>query len=147
MRRHAALLALLLGGTLGGAAALAQGGPALDGARIERLTGLKGRLDQKEGVFKVSAPRTDLRVMVAGVKMTPPMGLTSWAAFTRAGAHTAVMGDIVLTEDQVNINVVAIHNHMTGETPRVLFLRYWGVGRTIDLARGLKTALGQTATH
>src|SRR5258708_24540212 len=53
---------------------------ALNTAAIERLTGAKGVLDQKEGVFKLSAPRKDLSVIVAGVKMSPPMGLTSWAA-------------------------------------------------------------------
>ena len=44
-----------------------------------------------------------------------------------------------------NINIVAIHHHMTGEQPRVMFLHYWGIGRTTDLATGLKAALAQTA--
>src|SRR4026209_625978 len=82
--------------------ALAAPRAALDQARIEQLTGAKGKLDEKAGVFKVSAPRSDLAVTSAGVHITPPMGLTSWAAFTRAGNHVAVMGYIVLTEDQVN---------------------------------------------
>ena len=55
---------------------------ALDTARIEQLTGAKGALDAKEGVFKVTLPRADLEVTAAGVRMTPPLGLTSWAAFT-----------------------------------------------------------------
>src|SRR5947207_1605746 len=66
----------------------------LDTAKIEQLTGAKGTFDEKEGVFKVSAPRGDLSVTVAGVKMTPPMGLTSWAAFKAVGTHTMVMGDM-----------------------------------------------------
>src|SRR6185503_19166143 len=74
----------------------------LDAARIEQLTGAKGKMDQKEGVFKVSVPRNDLKVTTAGVKMTPPLGLTSWAAFKSVGDHTVVMGDTVMTEDQVN---------------------------------------------
>ena len=53
----------------------------LDTAAIERLTGAKGELSEKEGVFKVSVPRGDLEVTAAGVRMTPPLGLTSWAAF------------------------------------------------------------------
>ena len=61
---------------------------ALDTARIEQLTGGKGELNTQEGVFKVSVPRTDLAVTAAGVKMTPPMGLTSWAAFV-GSADTA----------------------------------------------------------
>src|SRR5467141_709261 len=74
----------------------------LDTATIERLTGVKGELNEKEGVFKVSVPRSDLDITVAGVKMTPPLGLTSWVAFQRAGEQVMVMGDLVLLEDQVN---------------------------------------------
>ena len=97
------------------------GAPSLDTAAIEELTGAKGALDAKEGVFKVSLPRADIKATAAGVRMTPPLGLTAWAAFTRAGKHTMVMGDIVLLEDQVNpvmsaaldagLEVTALHNH------------------------------------
>src|SRR5438105_7744299 len=73
----------------------------LDTARIEQLTGAKGKLDEKEGVFKVSLPRNDIHVTAAGVKMTPPMGLTCWASFMSMGDHAMVMGDQVLLEDQV----------------------------------------------
>src|SRR5262245_54681019 len=93
----------------------------LDTAAIERLTGVKGELNEKEGVFKVSMPRGDLDISVAGVKMTPPLGLTSWAAFQKAGEQAMVMGDLVLNEDQVNLvmsvalenglEVTALHNH------------------------------------
>lgn len=76
--------------------------PALDTATIEQLTGAKGALNEKEGVFKVSVARTDLKVTTAGVKMTPPLGLTSWAAFKRVGNQAMVMGDMVVLEDQVN---------------------------------------------
>ena len=61
---------------------------SLNTAKIEQLTGAKGTLDPTEGVFKVSVPRSDLGVTVAGVKMVPPLGLTSWAAFQPAGART-----------------------------------------------------------
>ena len=74
----------------------------LDTATIEALTGAKGVLDAREGVFKVSLPRVDIKATTAGVRMTPQLGLTAWAAFTRLGRHTMVMGDIVLLEDQVN---------------------------------------------
>src|SRR6185369_5952891 len=75
--------------------------PVPDAAVIQKLTGIKGALDAKAGVYKVSAPRRDLKVDAGSVHITPPMGLTSWAAFTRVGTHTAVMGDTVMTEDQV----------------------------------------------
>src|SRR5690349_19900651 len=64
-----------------GVAHAAPAAAKLDTARIEELTGAKGKLDEKEGVFKVSVPRADLAVTAAGVRITPPLGLTSWAAF------------------------------------------------------------------
>jgi hypothetical protein len=118
--------------------------PKLDTAKIERLTGAKGSLNEKEGVFKVSFPRSDLNVNAAGVHITPAMGLTAWAAFTRAGAHTMVMGDMVLTEDQVNpamsaaldngLAVTALHNHFAFEQPRVMFMHIGGTGDEEKLA-------------
>jgi hypothetical protein len=120
---------------------------ALDTARIEALTGLKGKLDAKEGVFKVSYPRDDIKAVVGGVKVTPPMGLTAWAAFTRAGDHAMVMGDIVLLEDQVNavmsaaldngLEVTALHNHFLWDSPRVMFMHVGGMGDEEKLARGV----------
>src|SRR5450432_2195745 len=83
----------------------------LDPAKIETLTGAHGKLDEKEGVFKVSFPRSDLTVTSSGVKITPPMGLTVWASFKNVGGHTMVMGDTVMTEDQVaGVMSVALDN-------------------------------------
>src|SRR5262245_36758522 len=79
-----------------GASLVRAADPALDTAKIEQLTGAKGELNEKEGVFKVNVPRTDLAVTTAGGKMTPPMGLTSWAAFQPTGTQTMVMGDMAL---------------------------------------------------
>jgi hypothetical protein len=118
--------------------------PALDTAKIEQLTGAKGEFNAQEGVFKVSVPRTDLSVTTAGVKMTPPMGLTSWAAFQPMGNQAMVMGDIVLLEDQVNpvmsvalsngLEVTALHNHFFWDTPKVMFMHIGGMGSTETLA-------------
>ena len=128
-------------------AAPALGAKGLDSARIEQVTGLKGQWTEKEGVFKVQVPRSDLAVTVAGAKLTPPLGLTAWAAFTKAGAHAVVMGDIVLTEDQVNpamdaalgngLEVTALHNHFFWENPRVMFMHIGGMGDEEKLARGV----------
>jgi uncharacterized protein DUF1259 len=119
----------------------------LDTANIEALTGAKGALDAKEGAFKVSVPRSDLSVTAAGVKMTPPLGLTSWAAFKRAGDHVVVMGDLVLLEDQVNpvmsaaldngLEVTALHNHFFWDTPKVMFMHIGGHGGETALATGV----------
>lgn len=118
--------------------------PTLDTAKIEQLTGVRGEVNAKEEVFRVSVPRTDLAVTAAGVKMTPPMGLTSWAAFHQAGTQTMVMGDMVLLEDQVNpvmsvalregLEVTALHNHFFWDTPKVMFMHIGGMGSTESLA-------------
>ena len=119
----------------------------LDTGNIERLTGLKGQMNDKEGVFKVSSPRSDLKVTTGGVKMTPPLGLTSWAAFKRAGEQTAVMGDTVMTEDQVNavmsvaldngLEVTALHNHFFWDQPKVMFMHVGGTGDEAKLAEAV----------
>jgi hypothetical protein len=116
----------------------------LDTTRIEQLTGAKGKWDRAAGVFKVSMPRSDLAVTVGGVKLTPPSGLTSWAAFAPIGTEAMVMGDMVLTEDQVNpvmstaldngLDVTALHNHFLGESPRVMFMHIGGSGSVERLA-------------
>jgi hypothetical protein len=133
--------------SLGSVAQCAEG--AMDTAAIERLTGAKGMLDEKEGVFKVSVPRKDLSVTIAGVKMTPPMGLTSWSAFERAGKDDMVMGDMVMTEDQVSpvmsaaldngLEVTALHNHFIWDSPRIMFMHIGGMGPEQNLA----TAVGR----
>jgi len=71
------------------------GAPAksgLDTARIEQITGIKGKWNEKEGVFKVEMPRSDLAVTVAGTKMAPPLGLTAWAAFRSPRCTTTSSG-------------------------------------------------------
>jgi hypothetical protein len=119
----------------------------LDTARIEQLTGAKGKLDEKENVFKVSVPRSDLQMNAAGVRMTPPMGLTSWAAFTPMGDHVMVMGDTVMTEDQVNpvmsvalengLEVTALHNHFFWDSPKIMFMHIGGMGEQDRLAQAV----------
>jgi hypothetical protein len=122
---------------------------AFNTQQIETLTGAKGQLNTQEGTFKVSAPRSDLNIRTAGVRMTPPLGLTSWATFMRAGNQTMVMGDTVVTEAQVNpvmsaaldngLQVTALHNHFLWENPRVMFMHISGMGDEAALA----TAVGK----
>lgn len=148
--RQTQVLALLLVSMLGGVAvAHEQGehGTVLDTDKIELLTGAKGKLDTAENVFKVTVPRGDLSVTVAGVKMTPATGFTSWAAFTPADDKTMVMGDMVLQEDQINpvmstalengIEVTALHNHFLWDTPKVMFMHIGGSGDAESLATGV----------
>jgi hypothetical protein len=115
-----------------------------DAATIEKLTGAKGSWNEKEGVFKVSVPRSDLSVTSGDVRLSPALGLTSWAAFTGSGKSSMVMGDMVLAEEQVNpvmsvaldngLAVTALHNHFSGESPRVMFLHVAGTGDEAALA-------------
>jgi hypothetical protein len=120
---------------------------SLDTSKIEQLTGIKGKLDAVEGVIKVSQPRTDISVTVAGVKMTPQMGLTSWASFQTVGDHVMLMGDMVLQEDQINpvmsaalnngLEVTALHNHFLWDTPKIMFMHVGGMGNLEMLATGV----------
>src|SRR5437868_9287679 len=116
----------------------------LDNAKIEQLTGVKGELSEKEGVFKVTVPRSDLKVTVAGVKVTAPMGLASYTVFMKAGGKTMIMGDTTLLEDQVNpvmsvaldngLEVTALHNHFFWDSPKVMFMHIGGMGDEEKLA-------------
>lgn len=121
----------------------------LDGKKISELTGLTGSMNDKEGVYKVSFPRGDIKATSNGVRLTPALGLTSWAAFTKTGSHVMMMGDTVLTEDQVNpvmsvalengLEVTALHNHFFGDIPKVMFMHIGGMGSEVELA----TAVGK----
>jgi hypothetical protein len=121
----------------------------LDPKKIDAVLGRSGELNK--GVYKVTIGR---EVKMAGHTMGNAMGVNTWAGFAGSDEQAIVDGDFAMLESEMQgvlkalrhagINIVAIHQHMTGESPRMLFLHYWGVGRTEDLARGLKNALGQT---
>jgi hypothetical protein len=131
------------------AAASVSGLAALDTAKIDNLTGLKGKLNEKEGVYRVSFPRADVKVAVDGWTMPPFMGLGTWAAFTE-GSHTEamVMGDTVLFEDEVNavmsaaldngLSVTALHNHFFFDQPKVYFMHLEGQGTVEQLATAVR---------
>jgi hypothetical protein len=122
---------------------------ALDTAKIDNLTGLKGKWNEKEGVYRVTFPRADVKVAVDGWTMPPFMGLGTWAAFTK-GSHTEamVMGDTVLFEDEVNptmstafdsgLSVTALHNHFFFDQPKVYFMHIEGQGTTEQLATAVR---------
>ena len=129
-------------------ASLAQG-PILDTAAIEQATGLKGTMIRDENVFKVTKPRSDVKIEVDQWTMPPFMGLASWAAFTPAhgGTHAMMMGDTIVFEDEVNpamsaafdagLEVTALHNHFFFDQPRVYFMHIGGTGEATQLAAGV----------
>jgi hypothetical protein len=133
------------GTTFGGAAMPATN--SINGNTIENLLGVKGQANN--GMFKVVIGRTTK--MPCGCEMTKDMGVNTWAAFAGADDNALVDGDFAVLEDELQsvlnslrhdgINIVAIHSHMTQENPRILFLHYWGRGKTTDLAKALKAAL------
>ena len=121
----------------------------LDTAKIDQITGLKGKLNEKEGVYKVTFPRNDVKVIVDGWTMPPFMGLGTWASFTQ-GSHTEamVMGDTVLFEDEANpamstalengLSVTALHNHFFFDHPKVYFMHIEGQGTVEELAGAVR---------
>jgi Domain of Unknown Function (DUF1259) len=121
-------------------------------ARIEEITGLPGTFNEAEGVFKITSPRTDVKVAVDGWAMPPFMGLTSWAAF-KSGPRgkSMVMGDLVLFQDEVNpvlselleagLEVTALHNHFFFDEPRAYFMHIGGEAAPEALAKGVRRAL------
>jgi hypothetical protein len=121
----------------------------LDTARIDQITGLKGKFNEKEGVYKVTFPRDDVKIVVDGWSMPPFMGLGTWAAFIK-GAHTEamVMGDTVLFEDEVSgamsaaldsgLDVTALHNHFFFDRPKVYFMHIEGEGAADKLAGAVR---------
>jgi len=121
---------------------------ALDTAKIDNLTGLKGKMNEKEGVYKVIFPRNDVKVVVDGWTMPPFMGLGTWAAFKETKAGAMVMGDTVLFEDEVNavmsaaldngLSVTALHNHFFFDQPKVFFMHIEGEGSVEKLAGAVK---------
>jgi hypothetical protein len=122
---------------------------ALDTNRIEQITGLKGAWSATEGVFKVTAPRNDVKITVDGWTMPPFMGLASWAAFTQGQmGDVMVMGDTVLFQDEVNpvmsvaldngLSVTALHNHFFFDEPKVYFMHIGGEGPAEKLATAVR---------
>jgi hypothetical protein len=120
---------------------------AITGKTVEDTLGAKGQANN--GMFKVLIGRT--AKAPCGCEIGKEMGVNTWAAFAGADDNAVVDGDFAMLEGELqgvlkalrkaDINIVAIHHHMAGETPRYLFLHYWGRGRADALARGVKAAL------
>ena len=113
---------------------------------IEEVFGTKS--ESKDGMVKVIIGRS---ARMHGVAVGNAMGVNTWAAFAGSDEQAVVDGDFAMREDELQpvlkamrgegINIVAIHQHMTHENPRILFLHYWGKGKAVDLARAVKKAL------
>jgi len=101
----------------------------LDTTAIEKITGVKGK--SNHGEYKITIPQNDLNVEVDGFKIIPPMGLGTWIAFTPTKNGAMIMGDVVLTENDLKpvqqevikqgLTITAIHNHFIRNHPNILY--------------------------
>jgi hypothetical protein len=134
------------------AAPLSAAIPEAQRTAIDQATGAKGSYTADEDVYRVTFPRTDVKVTVEGRSMHPFLGLTSWAAFMPdAHGGLMVMGDLVLFEDEVNpvmsaaldngLEVTALHNHFFFDSPRVMFMHIGGSGAADKLAAAVRRAM------
>ena len=123
---------------------------------VERALGRAGQA-QPDGAFKFGFLRSDLTVTVSGVQLRPALALGSWVDFRRtAAARAMVMGDLVLTEPEVapvmdalqagGVDATALHNHLLGESPRVLYMHIMGEGEPVALATTIHGALARSST-
>jgi len=127
--------------------AFAPKGNSITGSVIDQLLGTKGQA--KDGMFKIVIGRS--AKLACGCEMTKDMGVNTWAAFAGTDDNAVVDGDFAVLESELQpvlkslraegVNLVAIHHHITGEEPRILFLHYWARGAVAALAGSLKQAL------
>lgn len=120
--------------------------------QLDSIIGHKG--ESSKGVYKYTIGRPDIQLQEHGIPVSTFMGFNTWAAWQGTPEKAAVCGDFTMLEDEVHpvikalvengIEVVAVHNHMVHEKPKVFFLHYWGVGNAEKLAKGLKAALNET---
>jgi hypothetical protein len=124
-------------------------GPAIDGPALAAIIGHPG--EQNGPVYKITIGRPDIALREHGATINARMGLNTWAAFTGTAADAMVAGDVAMLESEVTpvvkalraagLNVVAMHHHMIGVQPAVIFLHYYGTGPADRLAHGVRAAV------
>jgi hypothetical protein len=117
---------------------------------VEKEIGKTGELKPGE-IFYISLPRNDLKVSVKGVPIRTGLALGGWVAFKEVANQAMVMGDLVLTEKEIQpvmselfnqgIKVTAIHNHLIGEPPRIMYMHIEGHGNAVHLAKAIRSGL------
>ena len=126
--------------------------PAIDGAALAKIIGHGGEFNGP--VYKITIGRPDIDMRSHGARINARMGLNTWAAFSGTDKDAVVAGDVAMLEHELTpvlktlrangLDVVAIHHHMTGVQPMVVFLHYYGKGEAASLARGVRAALDVT---
>ena len=116
---------------------------SITAAPLNEIFGVQG--EAKDGMVKFTIGRP---AKMHGVTIDKEMGVNTWAVFAGSDDNAVVDGDFAVTEDELQpvlksllknrINIVAIHQHMTHEEPRIMFFHYWGRGSAKDLANAVK---------
>jgi hypothetical protein len=135
-----------------GAASSGDVANTLDTKALDNIIG--GKAEMSKGVYKYTIGRPDVSLTEHDVPISTFLGFNTWAAFQGSPDKAAVAGDFTMLENEVapvikalvenGIEVVAVHNHMVHEKPKIFFLHYWGTGNAEQLAKGLRAALNQT---
>jgi len=135
------------------ATSTAASAPANNGKQVEEAMGRPGQM-QPGDVIKFGMPRKDLHVVLDGVDIKPGLASGSWAAFKRDGGGAMVMCDLVLTEDEVEpvmmklqeggIHEPAVHNHLIGESPHVMYMHIASHGDAVQIAKAIHDAVALT---
>ena len=126
----------------------------IDSTALNNVFGKKGSVTG--GVYKISYPRSDLKVKIGDFNVAPGLALGTWVGIIDIGGHTMMMGDLVVLDSEVpkvvnklveeNLEITAIHNHLINETPTVKYIHYHGMGDAVKLAQEIKAVLQVTAT-
>lgn len=116
----------------------------------------KGGTEMAGGIYRVGLPRTDLHVKLGDIELKPTFALGSWVAFAPMGGQAMVMGDLVLTEDEVEpvmkslldsgLQITALHNHLFNARPATFYMHVGGMGDPVKLATAIHTALTLSGT-
>ena len=143
------------GNTAAGAAAPATGKQNFDLPALDAIVKYNGTVNGP--TYKYTVGRDDLVVMAMGAEMTPSIGLNSWASFAGNQEKAHIAGDMAMLEPEVNpvisalrkhnLEVVALHHHMIGDDPHIIFLHYYGRGAAPALAQGFRAALDELGKH
>lgn len=125
-----------------------------DWSDVEKVFGKKGNV--QDNVFKITFPRSDLKVKVGDFDVAPGLAFTSWIGFMKMGNQAMMMGDLVLLDKEVapviskliseNLQITALHNHIVNETPAIKYIHFSGNGDAISLAGKIKSVFAVTGT-
>ena len=126
----------------------------IDSTALNNVFGKKGAV--QGNVYKISYPRSDLKVKVRDFQVAPGLALGSWVGILKMGNESMMMGDLVLLDSEVpkvitklveeNLDITAIHNHLINETPNIKYIHFHGSGDAVQLAEKIKSVLAVTAT-